>query len=81
MRVCGREGGRGRERKRRHTVVVVSCPPGLTPLAKSPSKRMGFSSAREVYMAAVCAAGPLPMMHTFVSISSFEEDAEKAAGV
>ncbi len=31
-----------------------------------PSKRMGFSSARAAYTAAVCAAGPEPMMHTLV---------------
>ena len=32
-------------------------------LAIHPSKRMGFNSA---YMAAVWAAGPLPMMHSLV---------------
>ena len=46
--------------------VVVSYPPGATPFAIQPSKRIGFNSAWDAYMAAVWAAGPLPMMHTFV---------------
>ena len=46
--------------------VVVSYPPGATPFAIQPSKRIGFNSARDAYMVAVWAAGPLPMMHTFV---------------
>ncbi len=32
------------------------------PLASQPSKRMGCSSALAAYTAAVCAAGPDPMM-------------------
>jgi hypothetical protein len=31
-----------------------------------PSNRMGFNSALAAYTAAVCAAGPLPMMQTLV---------------
>nr|POE68072.1 hypothetical protein CFP56_39211 [Quercus suber] len=42
--------------------VVVSWPPGAMPLAIHPSKRMGFNSTRDAYMAAVWAAGPLPMI-------------------
>ena len=48
------------------SVVVVSWPPGAMPLAIHPSKRMGFNSTRDAYMAVVWAAGPLPLMHYFV---------------
>jgi hypothetical protein len=48
------------------SVVVVSWPPAAIPFASQPSNKMGCSSARAVYTAAVCAAGPEPMMHTGV---------------
>ena len=47
-------------------VVAVSWPPRAMPLAIHPSKRMGFNSALDAYMAAVWAAMPLPLMHYFV---------------
>lgn len=46
--------------------MVVSWPPGAMSLAIHPSKRIGFSSARAAYTAAVWAAGPLPMMQSLV---------------
>lgn len=66
------------------SVVVVSWPPGAMSLAIQPSKRIGLSSARAAYTAAVWAAGPLPMMQSFVfstfrssiASSSEEEDGE-----
>ena len=48
------------------SVVVVSCPPAAMPLASHPSNRMGLSSARAAYIAAVWAAGPDPTMQTEV---------------
>ena len=48
------------------SVVVVSWPPAAMPLASHPSKRMGCSSARAEYIAAVCAAGPEPIIHKLV---------------
>jgi hypothetical protein len=58
------------------SVVVVSCPPAAMPLAIQPSRRMGASSARAAYTAAVCAAGPEPTMHTGVRIGSLVAVAE-----
>ena len=48
------------------SVVVVSWPPAAMPFASQPSNKMGCSAARAVYTAAVCAAGPEPMIHTGV---------------
>ncbi len=48
------------------TVVVVSWPPAAIPFAMKPSKTIGLSWARAAEIAAVWAAGPLPMMHSFV---------------
>lgn len=53
-------------------VVVVNCPPGATPPAIKPSNNTlhykliipGFKFARAEYIAAVCAAGPEPIIIT-----------------
>jgi hypothetical protein len=52
-------------------VVVVSCPPAATPPAINPSKSRGLRLALAAYMAAVCPAGPEPIMIIF-SIMNIE---------
>ncbi len=49
-------------------MVVVSWPPAAMLLARKPSKSKGRRAARAAYTAAVCAAGPEPMITTGTSI-------------
>lgn len=49
-------------------VVVVNCPPAATPQAMNPSNIRGLRFDLAVNMAAVCPAGPDPIMITFSMI-------------